>query len=134
MQAAGVTPESAKGANMVLVFGLTYLFSFFASFGVLFLVNHQSHIYSILSDEPGFKDSTSAVGIYLSDFMKNYGHHFHSFKHGVLHGTIGGFVFALPVIAVNALFERKSFKYIAINAGFWIVCLGIMGGIICQFA
>jgi len=134
MNAAGVTSESAKGANMFLVFGLTYLFSVFASVGLFSLVNHSSHMFSLLSDEPGFKVPSSAVGLYLSDFMKTYGHHFHSFKHGVLHGTIGGITFALPVIAVNALFERKGFKYVAINAGFWIVCFAIMGGIICQFA
>ena len=33
----------------------------------------------------------------------------------------------------NALFERKGFRYIAVNAGYWILTLMIMGGIICQF-
>jgi len=40
----------------------------------------------------------------------------------------------LPVMGVNALFERKGFKYIAINVGFWTVSLALMGGIICQWA
>ena len=31
----------------------------------------------------------------------------------------------------NALFERKGAMYILINAGYWIVTLGIMGGIVC---
>jgi len=38
---------------------------------------------------------------------------------------------ALPIIGTNALFERKSAKYIFINAGYWIVTLGVMGAIIC---
>ena len=38
------------------------------------------------------------------------------------------------VIGINALFERKGFKYIAINAGYWILCLGLMGGVLCAFA
>ncbi|HRN41812.1 MAG TPA: DUF1761 family protein [Vicingus sp.] len=32
------------------------------------------------------------------------------------------------------MFERKGFKYIAINSGYWIITLGLMGGVICQFA
>jgi hypothetical protein len=31
------------------------------------------------------------------------------------------------------MFEKKSVKYVAINAGYWIVTLAIMGGIICQW-
>jgi hypothetical protein len=41
-----------------------------------------------------------------------------------------GFLIALPVLATNALFEQKSFKYVAINAGYWIVTLALMAGII----
>jgi hypothetical protein len=33
-------------------------------------------------------------------------------------------------MATNALFERKGYKYVLVNAGYWIVCLGIMGGIV----
>ncbi|WP_308224826.1 DUF1761 domain-containing protein [Flavobacterium sp. J372] len=36
-------------------------------------------------------------------------------------------------MAINALFERKSAKYVLINAGYFIVSLAIMGGIICQW-
>jgi hypothetical protein len=39
----------------------------------------------------------------------------------------------LPVITVSALFEQRSWKYIAIHAGYWIVCLGLMGGLISAF-
>jgi hypothetical protein len=40
----------------------------------------------------------------------------------------------LPILSINAMFERKGFKYIAINAGYWIITLGLMGGIICGFS
>ncbi|HPH81947.1 MAG TPA: DUF1761 domain-containing protein, partial [Flavobacteriales bacterium] len=71
---------------------------------------------------------------YYADFMSKYGNTFHTFKHGVFHGVLAGIFFALPVLGINSLFDRKSFKYIAINAGFWIVTLALMGGIICQFS
>lgn len=51
-----------------------------------------------------------------------------------IHGTIVGIFFTLPILATNALFERKSWKYIWINAGYWIICTMLMGGFICQFA
>jgi hypothetical protein len=34
---------------------------------------------------------------------------------------------------INGLFERKSLKYGFINAGFWIICMALCGGIICQW-
>jgi hypothetical protein len=40
----------------------------------------------------------------------------------------------LPVIGTNALFERKSGKYIFINWGYWAVSMTLMGGTICQWA
>jgi hypothetical protein len=65
--------------------------------------------------------------------MDNFGTDFRTFKHGMLHGAIAGLFFMLPILATNAMFERKGFKYIAVNAGYWILTLMIMGGVICQF-
>ncbi len=134
MEAAGLTEEKLKGANMPLVFGLSYLFSFFLSFGLYSLVVHQGHVMSTLVNEPGFNDAGSEVNLYYTNFMAKYGANFRTFKHGVLHGTIGGIIIALPILATNALFERKGFKYIAINVGYWVITMGLMGGVICQFA
>ena len=78
-------------------------------------------------------EAGSPAANYASEYMSKYGDRFRTFGHGLLHGMLLGITIALPVIGVNALFEQKGFKYIAINAGFWIVCMGIMGGIICQF-
>lgn len=133
MKAAGVSPDSAAGANMPLIFGLTYVFSVFAALALSFLVIHQGHIYSVLANQPGFGDPNSEVGQYLTAFMEKYGNNYRTFKHGAFHGTVAGFLLALPVLGVNALFERKSFQYIAINAGFWIVCFALMGGVICAW-
>ncbi|HEY1040613.1 MAG TPA: DUF1761 domain-containing protein [Bacteroidia bacterium] len=134
MKATEMTDEKAKGANIGLVFGLTFLFSFFLAFAIQFMVIHQWSVFSILANEPGIMDPKSEMGMWLSDFMAKYGSNFRTFKHGVLHGTIAGISLALPIIGVNALFERKGFKYIAINVGFWTVCMALMGGIICQWS
>ena len=71
---------------------------------------------------------------FFSDTLQTYGNEFRNFTHGAIHGAIAGIGLALPMVTTNALFERKGFKYIAINSGYWIVCLILMGGFICQFA
>lgn len=131
MKASGVTPETGKGMNMALVFGLTYVFSFLVALTMNFVTIHQFGVMSTLANEPGFGETGSDIMNYFNDFMSKYGTNFRTFKHGALHGTITGIFLALPVIAVNAMFERKGFKYILINAGFWIVCMALMGGVVC---
>lgn len=124
MHAASITEEQIKGGNMAKIFGLALLFAFMLSFIMESIVIHQAGALSLVGG-----DSSVALQSY-SDFMTDYGNNFRTFKHGVLHGVIAGIFFALPVLGTNALFERKSAKYILINSGYWIVTLGIMGGII----
>lgn len=134
MKSAGLTEESMKGANMGLTFGLTYLFSFFIAMILQMMVIHQYSIMSILADEPGFLEKGTDLNNWLVEFMGKYGNNFRTFKHGVFHGVFIGIMFVTPVIAITGMFERRGFKYIAINAGYYIVSLALMGGVICQFA
>lgn len=66
--------------------------------------------------------------------MDKYGNNFRTFKHGVFHGVISGIFLIFPLFAINAMFERKGFKYIFINSGYWLVSFALMGGIICAFS
>jgi len=130
MAAAGLTEESLKGANMLKIFGLTYLLSFMAAMVFQTVVIHQFHMLSVLADEPGLNDPQSEPARYLADFLAKYGNHYRTFKHGAFHGVFFSLLLILPVVGINAMFERRSFKYIAVNTGFWIVAFGLMGGII----
>jgi len=67
----------------------------------------------------------------MAGMFEKYGSNFRTFKHGAFHGILASLMLALPLIGINALFERKGFKYIAINVGYWIVSFAIMGGIVC---
>ncbi|MBS1645714.1 MAG: DUF1761 domain-containing protein [Bacteroidetes bacterium] len=135
MKAIGANPEVLqKNFNAPLVFGLSFVFSFLLAMSMNFITIHQFGAYSSMMLHPkDFEDATSQVSIDFAAFMKKYGTNFRTFKHGVLHGILAGFMIALPVIATSAMFERKSAKYIAINAGYWIVCFALMGGIICAW-
>lgn len=133
LEAAGVTEEKMKGANMLVIFGVTTIFAFFIALIMQMLVIHQIHTYSLLSNQPDSKDPNSESMTLLKRFMELYGTSYRTFKHGAFHGTIAGIMLATPIIGINALFERKGFKYIAINGGYWILCLALMGGILCAF-
>ncbi len=134
MNACGFIPEDLKGGNMALIFIVSYVFSFFLAMMLNTIVIHQFGFFSTLMNDPDLmKEGTDAYQ-YAQNFMTKYGENFRTFKHGVLHGAIAGIFFVLPVLGTNALFERKRFKYILVNVGYWTVCLALMGGVICQFA
>ena len=134
MQAADMTEEKMKGANMPLIFGLSYVLSFFLAVALNYVVIHQNHLFSILLEEPGFGEAGSEVQNYFDAFMAKYGGNFRTFIHGAFHGVIEGLLFVLPILGTNALFERKGFKYIAVNVGYWTITIALMGGVICQWA
>jgi hypothetical protein len=137
MEAAGITEDKMKGANMVVIFGVSVLLSFVLAFSMQFMVIHQWAINSIFmgaEDQAAMLDPNSEQSLYLKNFMDKYGNNFRTFKHGAFHGTLAGFTFALPILGINALFERKGFKYIAINVGYWVITMALMGGVICAFS
>ena len=134
MAASGMTEEKMKGGNIAKIFGLSFLLSCMLAFIMTGLVIHQVHIQSVFFHEwDALHDATSELGQWYQDAVNRMGRAQMSFKHGAFHGFFIGLFVVLPVFGTNALFERKSFKYVAVNAGYWIVCLSIMGGILCQW-
>ncbi|TXG37197.1 DUF1761 domain-containing protein [Seonamhaeicola maritimus] len=124
MQAAEMTEDKMKGANMAKIFILAFIFAVLLSMSLMPIVNHQIGAFSLAQGELGVLPSYDA-------FMADYGNEFRTFKHGAFHGVIAGIFIALPILGTNALFERKSAKYIFINTGYWIVTMAVMGAIIC---
>ena len=133
MKSAGLTIDQLKGSNMAKILTMTLVYSFLASSMLSFMVIHQLHLGSVLANEPGINDPNSEVAKYLKNFMDTYGDRFRTFKHGALHGGITSIFFVLPMVAIPAMFERRSAKYILIHAGYWFISLCIMGGIICAW-
>lgn len=133
MVQADMTEEKIMSANMMKIYGLAIIFSGMLAIALTPIVIHQMGVYSTLQnlgvDTPG-----SETNLLLQDFMTKYGTNFRTFKHGALHGFITGLFIFLPVLGTNALFERKSWKYIFINVGYWAISAMLMGGIICAWA
>jgi len=134
MEASDLTEEKVKEGNMIIILGVSYLLAFFMGTVINVLVIHQASIASILINEPGFGEAGSKVQTMMDSFMASYGNNFRTFKHGAFHGTMVGIMFVLPLIATGALFEKKSKKYVFVNAGYWTVSIALMGGVICQFS
>lgn len=132
MAASGVTEAQIQSGNMPLIFGVSLVMAFLIAFTLQFSVIHQYHLYSTVANDPAVMSGAmdSEAGQWFLAAMESYGNNFRTFKHGVLHGVIMGLLFVGPILTINGLFERRSFKYIAIHAGYWVITLGIMGGII----
>jgi hypothetical protein len=133
MAASGVTDEQLKGGNMAIIFGVSILFSLMLSMVIPMLVIHQSGLVSMMMGEPGIPSDPMSNPDYKFMFDK-YGHNFRTFKHGAFHGILSAVFFALPVLGIQAMFERRSGKYIFIHLGYWVITFVLMGGIICQWA
>ena len=130
MRESKLSQEELRKGNMLKIFGLTYLFSLMITLIEMGLTIHQSGAVGMVGGPPLIESAKPS----FAAFMADYGTAYRTFKHGALHGFMSGLFFAFPIVGINGLFERKSWKYILINAGYWIVTLTLMGGIICQFA
>ena len=125
MKEARLSEEQLKGANMLVMFATAIFYAFLISFVLQFFVIHQFGAIGMVGGDP-----SKALPSYAA-FITDYGVAFRSFKHGALHGFMAGLFFAFPVIGVGSLFERRSFKYVLIAGGYWVVSCTIMGGILC---
>ena len=127
MEESGMTDEKAKKANMAKIFGLTFVYAFMLAFMMSNIVIHQMGALSLI----GGPDMIATAKPSYAAFIADYGDAFRTYKHGALHGFISGIFIALPIIAINGLFDQKSWKLMAIQAGYWTVIMTIMGAIIC---
>ena len=120
-----MTEEKAQRGNIFQNLRFNFAFSLLISFMVVpMMVIHQIGAIQLVGG-----DETNAS---LIEFLKDKGDAFRLFKHGALHGCMAGLTFILPVTAINGLFfEHRSWKYILVTAGYWVVSLTLMGAIIC---
>ncbi len=131
MNVNGFTEESLQGANMGVIFGLSYLFGVFISLALSGIVIHQTSVFQVMM--PDVAEAGSAAQGQFNDLMATYGGNFRDFGHGALHGGFLALLLAFPMIAINAMFERRGWTYIWIHTGYWFVCFVIIGAILCRF-
>ncbi len=109
MQSIGKTEkELEQGFNMPLVMGISFVLSFLLAFGLDFIIEFIH------------KDVVDGQLVFGSN---------HSFGHGFLHGFMLSIFLAIPILVTNGLFERRSFKNLAIHIGYWMLTFGLIGGL-----
>lgn len=109
------------------------LLGFLIAFNLSSITIHQMGVGSSVLNEPGFQQGQGEAFELVKLFMEKYGNNFRSFGHGALHGAISAITYIMPILGLIALRDGKSFKYFLIHAGYWLLCLVIMGGIICAW-
>lgn len=131
---ARVSEEMMKSSNIPMVYGISFLLSVMLAFSLAPVVIHQLGVMSMLEGamRPTSPNHEEAKATF-DQLMATYGTAHRHFGHGALHGAIAAIFLVFPILGTNALFERKSWKYIWLNVGYWTITLAIMGGIVCQF-
>lgn len=129
-QVAQLTDEQNAKAIKPWQLAVSILLNFFIAFGIFIVTVHSTHVLGLHGgDVESVKSSASTMG-----FLKEYGNNYNTFSHGIGHGLILGFVaFVLPILGYAVIFERKSFKYLLINGGFWAISLTLMACIISKW-
>ena len=132
MKEANMNLEDTMKGNMFKIFGLTYIGGVMISVVLMGLVVHQMSISSAFQGTDFMTEGTVNAQIYNSAMEAVQGN-FRTFKHGALHGTITALFLAMPLLAIPALFERKSLKYIGIHTLYYVITLALMGGVLCAY-
>mgnify|MGYP001335350871 CR=1 FL=1 len=131
-------PEEMKKA-MPKIMVISYIVSFLMAFALSPFVIHQMGLFSLLQGSMGnLTEAEYAAKIAVSfdgtpiDPNKLWNEMFRTFGHGALHGTMFGVFMALPMIITMGLYEKRPWKLMLINGGYWIINFALMGGFICQ--
>jgi len=92
-----------------------------------------------LSDEDAQKDMLRTHGLaflmmVLISFGLNMFFNYHAieeqtFVHGGFHGAFNALIFAVPAVAINYLYQRKSLKLFLIDAGYIIAFMALSGAV-----
>ncbi len=133
MSAAGITEQQVMEGNMTRTLLLSYLFGLFLSYILFLFVVHQTALYQLFLHDEGLVQKGSEVNTMITDFMGKYGDKHRTFGHGVIHGVELCLLMGFAMIGISTLHERRPMKYMWVHLLFWVICGGLMGGVISAF-
>ncbi len=101
MNAVGLSEEQLQKGNMAKIFGLSFVFELIMALNLAMFLT-------------GSPEAAAQMDAGT----------------GAFYGFLTGFGWVFFALAVNSLYEQKSWKYIFINGGYWAVAFTVMGLII----
>ncbi len=125
--------EEITGKRSIGKTALIYLFSIMLAYALMVISVHQSAIFQLFLMDPELANSNSEYASFINNFMTKYGGRHRSFGHGVIHGAEASLIWGLAYLGMTTLMQGKPLKSIWIHLGFWVLCCGLMGGVICAF-
>lgn len=92
-----------------------------------------------ITDEEAQKDMARTHGLaFLMMIILSYGINYvvnlhdvaeQTFVHGAFHGVLSALLYAIPVVAIHYLYQRKSLKLFLIDAGYVVAFFALSGGV-----
>lgn len=128
-----VNAEKLQTGHAWWVYPLAYIGCYFIAGSLHSIVIHQYGIRSMLANQPDLHTAGTALNTTVQALLDKYADNYRTFKHGALHGAFTGVYLILPILAVITLFEKKRWTYLAIHGVYWIICLALMGGVVCAY-
>ncbi len=110
---------------------MLFLLSFTLVYGYINLIIHQMGFYELFFTDIMLGNHESEL--IVKEFLGKYGHKHRHFGHGVFHGVINAFVFALPFVSIHAILDKRDKKYIIHHFSYWLITSIIIGGCISEF-
>jgi len=130
MNVNGFKDADLEKGNMAIILILSYVFSVMFSLFLSGCVIHQVGAFQLFLPE---LRTDPAVQEVAGNLFSQYGDKHRTFFHGALHGSVNALFCVLPIIAINALFERRGWAYIFIHFGYWFICFTLIGAVLCKY-
>ncbi len=110
---------------------IAFILSVALVYGYMNLIIHQLGFYELFfTDIMMGKESSKQV---VEEFLAEYGQKHRHFGHGVLHGAINAFLFALPFISFSAFVDNRGKGYVLLHFSYWLLISMLMGALISAF-
>ena len=129
MRTNGFKASDLEGGNMAVILGISYFLGLLIAANLTGIVIHQTNVFQMMM--PDVAEAGNAAQDQFANLMTQYEDRYRTPGHGLLHGGALALLFVMPVIAINSLFERRGWKYVAIHTGYWFITLGAMGALLC---
>jgi hypothetical protein len=126
--------NEAKNGHSPMIYVFSLLLGVLLAVFMIPVVFHANHVFSLISQPGGGPPDENSEGFKAAQaFINTFGGNFNTFKHGFFHGILTALFGAWPILGIHSMFEGKKWKYVALHLGYWVLVLGLMGGLINAF-